>query len=178
MTYDFHGIYDNVTGHNAPLFASKMESNQFLNQDGSVEAWINAGASPSKILLGLPFYGHQFKLLNRNLNGVSAAISGPGEIGPYSRSTESIMYMEVCKAIMSNYWSTVFDAQQQVPYAYANYDWISYENIRSISVKCKYSIYKQLGGVMIWAIDQDDRSNTCGDGEMPLLTAVNKIIRI
>lgn len=178
MTYDFHGIYDNVTGHNAPLFASKMESNQLLNQDGSVESWIMAGASPSKILLGLPFYGHQFKLLNRNLNGVGAAISGPGEIGPYSRSTESIMYMEVCSAVLSVHWNTVFDAQQQVPYAYANYDWISYENRRSISVKCKYAINKQLGGVMIWAIDQDDHENKCGEGAMPLLAAVNNVIKI
>lgn len=54
-----------------------------------------SGCPPEKLVLGVPFYGHTFKLANADVNSVGAASNGPGIAGPYTSSSGSIGYNEV-----------------------------------------------------------------------------------
>ena len=58
MTYDFHGIWNNVTGANAPLY--DMEGSPDLSVHSCVELWKAGGGSIDQINIGLPFYGRSF----------------------------------------------------------------------------------------------------------------------
>lgn len=57
-------------------------------------------------MLGVPLYGHSFKLTNANDNGVGAPSNGPGIAGPYTATNGIIGYNEVRLLIKYN---TVFD---------------------------------------------------------------------
>lgn len=95
MSYDYHGDYDGVTGQNSPLYASSVDTNLQLNQDASINAWIRAGASPQKLLLGVALYGRSFTLSNVNNNKVGSPTSGPGVAGPYTLESGILSYLEV-----------------------------------------------------------------------------------
>lgn len=67
MTYNFYGPWSNHTGQNSPLYPSSLDSNyerNNLNVNVSVTNWINAGASPKKINLGMAFYGRSYTIPN------------------------------------------------------------------------------------------------------------------
>ena len=62
MTYDFFGAWSPTTGTNAPLYDQDWgpDDVKHFSVDGCVNAWISGGGSPSKINIGLPFYGRSF----------------------------------------------------------------------------------------------------------------------
>lgn len=97
MSYDYHGAYDGVTGQNSPLYASNVDTNLQLNQDASISAWIRAGASPQKLLMGIALYGRSFTLSNSNNNKVGSPTSGAGTVGPYTGESGILSYLEVKK---------------------------------------------------------------------------------
>lgn len=97
MSYDYHGAYDGQTGQTSPLYASNVDTNRQLNQDASISAWISAGASPQKLLMGVALYGRSFTLSNVNNNKVGSPTSGPGTAGPYTLESGTLSYLEVTK---------------------------------------------------------------------------------
>jgi hypothetical protein len=53
-------------------------------KDSSMRAWIAAGASPQKLIMGLAFYGNSFTLASAANNRVGAPSIGAGAQGPYT----------------------------------------------------------------------------------------------
>lgn len=177
MTYDMHSGYDSNTGQNSPLYASSWSGeDKSLNADATVTNWINNGATPSKLVLGLGFYGQCFTLANSANHGIGAASSGPGASGLYTQQAGILSYLEICKNLMAGGWTTVYDTQQQSPYSYKGNQWVGYDNVQSIKAKSQYCLTKGLGGVMMWALDNDDFYNVCGGGATPLLNAITSVI--
>ncbi|XP_063623041.1 acidic mammalian chitinase-like [Cydia splendana] len=95
MTYDYHGTWDEGTGVNAPLFPQETDDpNLNLNVNHSVHVWINNGASPSKLVLGLGAYGRSFTLTSLDNTGIGAPFDGPGANGPYTEEPGYFGYNE------------------------------------------------------------------------------------
>lgn len=178
MTYDFHGSYDGVTGQNSPLYPSASESTDQLSVHGAIQGWIQSGADPQKLVLGIGLYGRTFTLANPNVNGVGAPTVGPGNSGPYTYEAGMLTYLEICEKINAGGWTTVWDNVQMNPFSYKGNQWIGYDNIASIAEKVGYAITHNLGGVMVWSVESDDTKNTCGGGRYPLLTAINSLIEL
>ena len=78
MSYDFHGSWESVTGHNSPLLGCNADK---LNTDTAVKHWIAKGFPANKIQMGLGIYGRSFTLTNSANNGIGADSSGPGVEG-------------------------------------------------------------------------------------------------
>ncbi|XP_068895754.1 acidic mammalian chitinase-like [Tenebrio molitor] len=154
MTYDFHGEGEAKTGQNSPLYASSTDSDwekDHANCDAAVNNWLNRGAAPEKIVLGLGFYGHGYTLADPDNHGVGAPTVAGGEGGSYDH---------ICT--LDDGWTEVWDDEQQVPYKYSGDQWIGFDNPRSIGLKVQYAKSRNLGGVMMWAVDQDDKDGSCG----------------
>jgi GH18 family chitinase len=64
-------------------------------QDFAIKYWIQQGASPSKLNVGMGTYGRSFTLQNTRTTDVGAAITGPGQAGPYTREAGTLGYNEV-----------------------------------------------------------------------------------
>lgn len=169
MTYDFHGSWDHTTGENSPLYDPQSE----LSVDSAVSYWIESGAPPSKLVLGIPLYGRTFTLADTTHFGLNAPTYGPGEPGPLTRTSGFLGYNEICV----NRWSEVYDPVQKVPYAHNGNQWVGYDNEQSIEEKVEYAKGKKLGGVMVWSIETDDFRGTCGRTKYPLLKKINQLLK-
>ncbi|VEN35164.1 unnamed protein product, partial [Callosobruchus maculatus] len=104
MSYDYHGTWDEnkVTGHHSGLYPSAVDvtaAAKQLNVDASIRGWIQRGADPQKINLGVPFYGRSFTLTNPSNPALGAPISGPGKPGPYQKDSGSLGYDEASSIV-------------------------------------------------------------------------------
>lgn len=178
MTYDYSSYHDGRTGLNSPLFASRNSLNPQYNIDSTTKLWIESGASASKLLIGLGFYGQSFTLADENIDGVGAPSKGAGKSGEYSQQPGLLTYLEICTELQNSDWQVKFDHESKTPYAVNGDQWIGYDNPLSIRMKTEFAVKKQLAGVMIWAVDYEDKDNVCGQGPNPLLNAINNVIRI
>lgn len=74
-------------------------------------------------------------------------------------------------------WTEVWNEEQQVPYAYKDDLWVSYDNPRSIQLKIDFARSCGLGGVMVWSLAADDFRGICGT-KYPLLSTIKGAIPI
>jgi len=75
MAYDIHGAFENFLGFNAPLY-----SNDTLSVSFAVNYWLSLGATPDKLVLGLPTYGKSFTKSGAG-NTLGSGASGAGTAG-------------------------------------------------------------------------------------------------
>ena len=144
MTYDYHGPWSDHSGHNSPLYSCDGDVCGSFND--SYEYMISRGVEGEKLLLGLPFFGRSFN---------SAELYEKFEKSYY------YAYLEV-RDLLDSGWSSEFDDCALVPYVRKpdNRMIISYDDEKSIALKCQYVIEKKVGGVMIWELTQDDWGGT------------------
>ncbi|RVX05261.1 Chitotriosidase-1 [Vitis vinifera] len=96
MAYDFYGPgWSQVTRLPAQLYDP---GSQYNGNYGIVD-WIQAGLSAKKIVLGFPFYGYAWRLVNANNHGLFAATSGAATAGDgsmgYNQIRQVMMILQV-----------------------------------------------------------------------------------
>nr|ALM55738.1 chitinase [Sitophilus oryzae] len=178
MEYDFFGAWDDTTGHNAPLYSKSIYDGTTYadySVNASVYGWIERGASPSKLALGVPFYGRVFTLSSSSSTGVGAAVSGAGSSGPYTATAGFWGYNEILEQFAATSFTEAWDDEAQVPYAYSGTTWLSYDNVKSITLKVEYAKSLGLGGIMLWSLETDDIVATSGT-KFQLLQAINSAV--
>ncbi|XP_059479869.1 probable chitinase 10 [Neocloeon triangulifer] len=175
MTYDFHGHWDKKTGHVAPLYEHEDDDFYFFNANYSINYWNQQGVPKCKLIMGMPLYGQSFTLSKPSENGLNAPATGPGQAGEYTRAAGFLSYYEICDKIKNKGYTVVNDPEGRMgPYAYKDRDWVSFDDIKTLTKKAQFVANMGLGGSMIWALDLDDFKGTaCGQGKYPLLTAIN-----
>lgn len=110
MTYDYYGNWDKETGHVAPLYSHSQVKSPYFNANFTLNYWIELGADPSKIIMGIPMYGQSFTLEDPQKNGLNAVSKGPGEAGEFTRQGGFLAYYEVCLIIIFIcHWERVFN---------------------------------------------------------------------
>lgn len=97
MAYDFHGKWEREAGHNAPLYASSLDSEwqKQLSVDNAASMWVRLGAPKDKLIIGMPTYGRSFTLSNPANFRVHAPASGGGKAGEYTKESGFLAYYEV-----------------------------------------------------------------------------------
>ncbi|XP_072307702.1 chitinase, acidic.1 [Eucyclogobius newberryi] len=168
-TYDFHGSWEPVTGHNSPLYGSAMEPGSYIhhNINASVSRWLALGAPAEKLLLGFSTYGRTFRL-RTGASGLGAPSNGPADAGPYTRTAGFWSYYEVCDFISRATLEWI--GEQEVPYATYGSAWVGYDDRRSFSSKVQYMTTHNLGGAHVFTLDMDDFSGLfCDSGAYPLI---------
>lgn len=166
MTYDYGGSWDGRVTANAPL---RGQGN--LNIETTVDHLIKLGASPAKIVLGIPFYGRTFTT-NHNGN-FGDQTNGGGFSGPYTRQNGFLGYNEICTMGWEESYNTEY-SQAVIKHKQGNEMRIAvFDNTRSIGEKMKYAASRNLAGAMVWSIDTDDFRGDCRQGKYPLLRAIN-----
>jgi len=158
MAYDYYAG-SAIAGFNAPLFASIGDPNRNNNVDASVKALLRTGVPPSKVALGLAFYGRALRDVPRKNNGVFQRGSSKGSEA--WGGADGIDYRDlVARRPEQLGFHRNWDAEALVPWLY-NPDqqiWISYDDPTSIARKAKYARAHGLRGVMIWDLLADDGS--------------------
>ncbi|XP_020281146.1 acidic mammalian chitinase-like isoform X2 [Pseudomyrmex gracilis] len=177
MSYDYHFYvwYFPVTDLNAPLFPRCTETGYLstLNVNFSAHYWIAKGMPRDKIVIGIPAYGHSYKLDNPLNHNLQAPTNGFGELGIKG----FVSYPTVCQFLKSGAVS-VFNKETKVPYAYKGTEWISYDNKDSFYYKSMWIRNNGFKGAMILSLNVDDWNGTChGTNEtFPLIRTVWKVL--
>ncbi|XP_055296593.1 probable chitinase 10 [Sitodiplosis mosellana] len=175
MAYDFHSYSDQKTGSNAPLYDYPGNSNN-MYVDYAVQYWIQLGTPSTKLILGAPCYGKSFTLANAQDNGMNAPTTDPGQAGQLTGAAGTLAYYEICDNIKNQGWTAVRNTSIGA-YAFRDNQWVSFDDVETMRFKSKYVRDSNLGGAMIWALDLDDFKGTCGEGNYPLLSALNERLR-
>lgn len=162
MCYDYGGSWDKKITANAPL-----HSDDDLNVESTIKHLIKLGANPSKIVMGVPFYGRTFVT---NLDGnYGDASNDLGFQGPFTRETGFLGYNEIC-AILTNRtskWTNAWDDATSQGIARFKDEQtgetkvVVYDSTRSVAKKIKFAMKNDLAGVMTWSIDTDDFLGDC-----------------
>ncbi|XP_066148827.1 chitinase-3-like protein 2 isoform X2 [Euwallacea fornicatus] len=181
MSYDYH-YYTDVTpftGFNAPLYQSSSEKYYLatLNVNYSSHYWNYLGMDKSKIVVGLPTYGHTFRLLNPRNHDLYAPVTGYGNLGSLGFAS----YPLICSFLQMNHITPVFDMESFSPYAAKYYEWISFDDHESLTYKAEYVKSNEFGGVMVYCLNADDFRGDCqmgvmGNTKFPLVSAVKKVL--
>lgn len=144
MTYDFGGPWEKVTGFNAPLYAASVQG---ASVDKAVVNYLSSGVPASKLVLGIPFYGYEFRQTKATNSGLFQPYTGQGISRPYGVLEKELFN----KWGFGRYWH----AKSQVPYLWNGASFVSYDDAQSMAVKASYVKAKGLAGAMIWEISQD-----------------------
>ncbi|KAK5863917.1 hypothetical protein PBY51_000904 [Eleginops maclovinus] len=176
MTYDFHGTWESVTGHNSPLYKGSHEtgSNVYLNTDYAMRYWRDNGTPVEKLNMGFATYGRTFHLSTQS-SQVGAAASGPAAAGAFTREAGIWSYYEICTFLEGASVQMIED--QKVPYAVKQNDWVGYDNKESFATKVSYLKENRFGGAFVWALDFDDfNGQFCGQGNYPLISSLRSLM--
>lgn len=142
MTYSMatgNGYYQNSlykSSKGATLVSCSIEE--------SIKIYNDLGVTNNKILVGIPFY-----------TTVQTSSGGPGS---KTGSGKSVWYDKMLANYpLSNTMKEYFDEECGVPYRYdpTTQVFISYDNERSIKLKCDYINTLGLAGIMYWQYGQD-----------------------
>ncbi|KAF9428459.1 hypothetical protein BGZ94_002292 [Podila epigama] len=172
MAYDINGSWGTVTGPNAPL------SGQGLTYAGGAQAWIQAGFPPEQINMGVPFYGRS--LIAKQDMSNSHTMASPFDAKVPIGDSNDGLWTDPCEkaAAYSGVWKfrnlreqgvidgrgnarapwiRKFDEETQTPWLFnpVTHQFVSYDDRESLKKKVDFAKDKNLGGVMLWAINQD-----------------------
>ncbi|MBS1820546.1 MAG: glycoside hydrolase family 18 protein [Acidobacteria bacterium] len=146
MTYDFY-VGGPATGHDAPLFRNAADPKRG-SADGVVKLYLQAGVSPRKIVLGVPFYGRSWG----EVPDVNHGLFQPGKAAKGVHFSYPQL-PDLLATGFSRYW----DAEAGVPYLYnpETKVFVTYEDPQSLAGKCQYVTEQGLGGMMFWEYFND-----------------------
>uniref|UniRef100_A0A8C6C2E2 chitinase n=1 Tax=Monodon monoceros TaxID=40151 RepID=A0A8C6C2E2_MONMO len=138
--------------------------------DYAMSYWKNQGAPAEELMVGFGAYASTFTLTNPASHGLDAPTSGPGTARSYTQEAGSLAYFEVCSFLKGA--TEVWNAPQEVPYAYKGNQWIGYANPKSFTLKVSW-------GSMVWNIGLDDFTGTfCGQGKYPFMHALKSALSV
>jgi chitinase len=158
MAYDLDESYDNMAAHHSNLF-SPPNMPWIYSGDVCVKNLKAVGVNPSKLVLGVPFYGKGKAVKSSGNNGLYQ-IPAPmrqwfeGGIfygGGYTYMKDSLVNQKG----FVRYW----DAESKTPYLFnaEKKVIITYDDEESMKLKCDYILNNKLGGIMFWEYSSDQK---------------------
>ena len=132
MAYDL----DEAPHHHSAL----NDTRAYKDCNRAVNAYLTAGVSPDKLVLGLPFYGRH----------------------SFSTSPTAISYKKILQLDRYQYRRNQWDDKASCPFVatMGGAFYCGYDNPRSIGLKGAWVREKGMLGLMYWEYDQDDTKGT------------------
>ena len=163
MTYDYKGAWSQELGHQTNLYASTSTADDSLSIDISVNAMLNQGVAPGKLVVGVAKYGRGWKGITGATD--SNPFDGQGN-GPIDGTWENgiLDYKDIEANYLGgkngqgiNGWEYRWDETAMAPYLWnaSKKELISFDDARSTAEKASYAKQHNLGGVFSWEIDAD-----------------------
>ncbi|WP_017593607.1 glycosyl hydrolase family 18 protein [Nocardiopsis potens] len=159
--YDYHGAWENTTGHQSNLVVSAADPNppeRLFSGEVAIDAWTSRGAKPGDLVLGVPFYG-------RGWTGVQP---GPGGDGMFQSATGAapgryeagIQDWKLLKALPAQGYTLHRDEATGAAWLYDGTTLWTYDDATEMQRKARWINSQNLGGAMVWSLDGDDADGT------------------
>ena len=155
MAYDYAGSWDTITGHDANLYMSSSNpASTDFDTTSAVSAYLAAGVTASKLIVGLPLYGRSFE----ETTGMGEPFTGigtPDNVGSFEAGVWDYKVLPRAGAV-ETYDSDVVGAYS---YDSSTQELISYDNVEAVQTKAQYVRSNNLGGAFFWEAS-GDRNDT------------------
>jgi chitinase len=132
----------------------------------SLDLLWRAGVDPSKVVLGLGWYGRSFTLSDPSCNVPNRAcmFTESGRPGECTESAGILTNAEINRIIARGGVTKGFDLQAAVKWiTWDSNQWVSYDDGETIQLKINHANKRCLAGKMIWAANQDDSRSSSTD---------------
>ena len=132
MAYDL----DEAPHHHSAL----NDTRAYKDCNRAVNAYLDKGIAPGKLVLGIPFYGRR----------------------SFSSSPTAISYKKILQLSRSQFRRNQWDETASCPYVatMGGAFYCGYDNPRSIAIKGEWVRKQGMRGLMYWEYDQDDEQGT------------------
>ncbi|KAJ4958725.1 hypothetical protein NE237_025836 [Protea cynaroides] len=148
MAYDYYmPSWSKVTGAHALLYD---QPNRISTSSG-VDSWTGSGLSAKKMVLGMPYYGYAWTLVDPANHGIGSAATGPA-----LSDSGAVRYVDIKAFIQNNSATLVYNSTVVANYCYAGTTWIGFDDVEAISTKVSYAKGKGLLGYFTWHVANDD----------------------
>ena len=165
MTYDFHGGWENQTGHQAAMTG---DANNY-DVTAAVSVFEDAGIALNKVVLGAPVYTRAWGgveddgTFGYQQSGMGAAAQGSFEAGVYD-------YKDIVSDVITGLTNLYWDNNSKAAFTYNGDEWSSIETTATIAGKAAYVQEKGLGGMMFWALSND------AEGDLSLVETASDLL--
>ncbi len=149
MNYDYSGPWNARTGFLAPLLPREGAPRDSGSIVGSLAAYEQAGVPRQKILMGLPFYGYQWREVEPANHGLFQTGKGVAEDKPY----------RFIRKLTQSY-PLFRDERSQAPWLFDGRNFWTFEDPISVNYKVSYAAQQHLAGIMIWELGGDTEEAT------------------
>ena len=149
MAYDLHGSWESSTlGPSIRAQTSIIDIGNDL-----LPLWFD-GVSPTKINLGLAYYGRGYTLTNTSCTGIGCPYSGPNRPGICTGSAGLLGLWEIQTIIEQQNLTPKLLIDEMVKQIVFNGDqWVGYDDAQTFALKKSWADGLCLGGTVIWSLD-------------------------
>lgn len=162
--YDYYlPSRDNFTGAHSALYSSSS----WFNTNDSIREWLKTGFPANKLVLGLPYHGYAWQLVNPNENAVGAPAAGRAITMDGSMGYKSI------KAFIRDYGygvASLYNDSYDVNFFSSGKNWINFDGAEAITAKVSFAKEKGLLGYIAFQLSNDDKWELSLAGMQLLIT--------
>ncbi|KAF8457846.1 glycosyl hydrolases family 18-domain-containing protein [Kalaharituber pfeilii] len=152
MSYDLHGTWDS----NNPIGSKVLAHTNLTEIKQALDLFWRNSVPANKLNIGIGFYGRSFQLADPTCYRPGCVFKGGAAPGGCSGNSGTLTYKEIMEIIQENGIKPYYDENAAVKYIHWNQDqWVSYDDEETMKAKIKFANNLGLGGLLIWAIDQD-----------------------
>ena len=179
MSYAYNGVWSDRAAHNAPLRVKKDSTGDCIER--SVNLLVNKNKVPlNKINVGLSFYGKAIMFPEgKAALGSNAHLHKSDSTSYFYKTKGTPPYFDVLmhKQYFDEYWDDV----AKVPYLISKDKsmFVSFDNEKSVQLKCEYVNTIGAAGVIIWEISNDFVESETESGKVkntPLADMAAKVL--
>ncbi|XVE97508.1 hypothetical protein REPUB_Repub03eG0025400 [Reevesia pubescens] len=150
MAYDYYvPTVDSFTGVHAALYDPLGRA----NTDAGIREWLQSGFPVQKLVLGLPYHGYAWKLVNSGDNDIGSPASGPAE------TIDGSMGYNQIKSFIQNYGygvESVYNSTYVVNFYKIGWYWINFDDVEAVKAKVSYAKAKGLLGYNAFHLSNDN----------------------
>jgi chitinase len=152
MAYDFHGTWESSgpANHHAPLYRSECDDEATADfGDKAIQAYRSAGVPGSKLLLGVPFYGHGWRGVAALNDGLCNTARGIPR-GTYEKGVDDY-------EVLAASGDPIFHEDDDwAAWTFDGSEFWSFDDPVSLGTKAGYTLDQGLRGIMFWELSGDD----------------------
>ncbi|KDP35094.1 hypothetical protein JCGZ_11003 [Jatropha curcas] len=153
VAFDYHmPSRENFTGNHAALYSNSNKSGN-ISTDFGITQWFSQGFPAAKLVLGLPYHGYAWSLVNPSDISVGAPASGPAV------TLDGSMGYRLIRSFIQNYGygaQPVYNSTYVVNYFVVGSTWINFDGVETIKAKISYAKEKRLLGYNVFQVTNDD----------------------
>jgi chitinase len=146
MSYDIHGVWDGTDEFTGPYV--RPHTNLTEIDEGLQLLWRNS-IDPSKVSMGLGWYGRSFTLADPTCTTPGCVFSAGGTPGPCTATSGILSNAEINSVIAEYDLTPSMDTDAAIKWITWNENqWVSYDDGQTIQIKLAYANEHCLGGTL------------------------------